>query len=133
MGQNSSHSPARGGGTGGDVALLGGASQLTSRSSTYIADRIKAAAPGETVTLPDGVYHEDVIFDKAITLRGRDRDNCIIIATSQFGFEFTLESGEATLSSLSLLAKGGEALTITGKGVLTVEYWYGSLLCTLSF
>jgi nitrous oxidase accessory protein NosD len=125
MGQTSSS----GGGPGspnarGAAGTTSSSSELSARPSSYIQDRIRNASPGETITIPDGVYHEDVMVDKAITLRGRDRDNVIIISSSQFGMEFVLDDGNATVTSLTLLNKQGDAITITGKGTLTLEYWY---------
>ena len=45
---------------------------------TAIQDAINAATDGDTVIVKNGIYCENVVVDKSITLRGEDRDNTII-------------------------------------------------------
>jgi parallel beta-helix repeat protein len=45
---------------------------------TSIQDAINAANPGNTVFVYNGIYFENVVLNKTITLTGEDRDNTII-------------------------------------------------------
>jgi nitrous oxidase accessory protein len=54
------------------VVLLNGCSTATAATDPLrIADLIAAAEPGETITVPPGVYHEQLVIEKSVRLVGK--------------------------------------------------------------
>jgi parallel beta-helix repeat protein len=48
------------------------------RSGGYIQDLIDNASDGDTIYVPSGIYYENIIIDKSISLVGEDKDTTII-------------------------------------------------------
>jgi len=49
-----------------------------SSSRGYIQDLIDNASEGDTIYVPSGIYYENIIIDKSISLIGEDKDTTII-------------------------------------------------------
>jgi len=47
-------------------------------SNGYIQDLIDNASAGETIYIPGGIYYENIVINKSISLIGEDKDNTII-------------------------------------------------------
>lgn len=53
------------------VLLSGGGAAAAATSQPRIADLIAAAEPGETIVVPPGVYHEQLVIEKSVRLLGK--------------------------------------------------------------
>jgi nitrous oxidase accessory protein len=53
------------------VFVGGGGTATAATEPPRIADLIAAAAPGETITVPPGIYHEQLVIEKSVRLVGK--------------------------------------------------------------
>jgi len=49
-----------------------------SKSGGYIQDLIDNASDGDTINIPSGIYYENIVIDKSISLIGEDKETTII-------------------------------------------------------
>ncbi|MFC1421185.1 right-handed parallel beta-helix repeat-containing protein [Streptacidiphilus cavernicola] len=101
---------------------LDGASRWRRRSGEYatMAEALAAAEPGDTVTIGPGVYRENVLLDKPLTVRAADGPGTVRIEPAA-GTALTLLAS-ATVGGLVLEGQDGSApavLIAAGQGELT--------------
>ena len=101
---------------------LDGASRWRRRSGEYttMAEALAAAEPGDTVTIGPGVFRENVVLDKALTVRAAEGPGTVRIEPSA-GTALTLLA-TATVEGLVLEGQDGSApavLIAAGEGELT--------------
>ena len=75
-------------------------------SAGELADRIAAARPGDTVTVPAGVAHEHLLVDKPLTLVGDGGAGGAIIDGDGSGTVVRITSSDVTLRGLTLRSSG---------------------------
>lgn len=76
--------------------------KLLQKTDTPIQELIDATKAGGTVYIPAGKYTEPLSIDKEIVLKGSDREQCIIEATSDRPLVFAAPKSKLTLESLTL-------------------------------
>jgi hypothetical protein len=88
---------------------LDGASRWRRRSGEYatVAEALAAAEPGDTVALGAGVYRENVVLDKALTLRSAEGPGTVRIEPSAGSALIVLAS--AAVHGLTLEGQDGSA------------------------
>lgn len=82
-----------------------------------ISAAVTAAAPGDTVKVNPGVYHEDIVIKNPLYLIGRDRDSTIIDATGLSNGIFINGFDNPALNYGSL-----DEVTVTGFTVRNANY-----------
>lgn len=77
-----------------------------SNSGGYIQNLIDNANPGDTINIPSGIYYENIIINKSISLIGEHRDDTIIDGGGN-GSVVRISADKATVSGFTI-QKGGE-------------------------
>lgn len=73
---------------------------------TTIAAAITAASAGDVIEIDPGVWTEILVVNKAVTLRGRDRDNTTITSSTAFSTVISLTAVGAKLLNLKVTHTG---------------------------
>lgn len=109
-----------------------------------IAEAVDNASPGDVVFVREGLYHENVLIDKALLLSGEDSQNTVVIGEGNInnGNVFTLAASNVTVegftirsvdySSTKQYANGvnikGDNCTVRGNNILN-NFW--GVLCPI--
>ena len=80
---------------------------------TEIQDAINAVIEGDAIIVKDGIYEENVIVNKSITLRGEDRDNTIVDGNRDDGIVISAE--EVKISDFSV-TNGHDGIKVYSNG-----------------
>ena len=80
---------------------------------------IKAARPGDTVTLPAGVYRTAVVLPAGVSLRGAGYDKTILEAGSAAA-AVAMRGGDNRLEDLAVHCEGATAVLVDGAARVTI-------------
>lgn len=84
-----------------------------------IADAISASNTDAIVTLPNGVYSDNVVLNKKLTLTGETRDGAIIRGTYDYGIQgtvITISAADAKIEKLTFTRDYGKSNAIWKAG-----------------
>ena len=76
-------------------------------SPGYIQDLIDNANPGDTIYIPSGIYYENIVIDKSISLIGEDK-NTTIIDGSNVGDVVNITADWVNISGFTIQNSGEE-------------------------
>jgi len=76
-------------------------------SRDYIQDLIDNASDGDTINIPSGIYYENIIIDKSISLFGEDK-NTTIIDGGGIGDVIYVSADWVNISGFTIQNSGGE-------------------------
>jgi len=88
---------------------------------TKIQDAIDNASDGDTVFVYEGVYHEIITLDKAVTLRGENKETTHLDGTYNNGYLVFIDSPSVTIQNFSL-----ENCSESSQWVLAQAIWIRS-------
>jgi parallel beta-helix repeat protein len=74
-----------------------------------IAEAVANASPDDTVFVKSGIYHENVLIDKPLSIMGEDSANTVII-------------GKGTVNNGNVLTFAADNVTVTGLTIKSEEY-----------
>jgi len=80
---------------------------------SLIQEAIDAANPGDTIYVPSGIYHENVIIDKTLTLMGADKSTTIIDG-DKTGSVVTITANNVRIRGFTIRNGLGEGILISG-------------------
>ena len=86
-------------------------------SGGSIQAAIDAASAGDTIYIAAGAYTENVVVNKAVTLRGAGPDVCTVTAASSTTHVFNVTAGGVTISGFTITGCTGAAYGINLEGV----------------
>lgn len=95
------------GGTGGCYSSIGAA--------------VTAAAPGDTVRVGHGTYHEDVMIPKSVSLVGDNQQNTIIDATGLTNGITITGASDVVVSGFTVENADAAGIWITGSSFVTIS------------
>ena len=75
------------------------------RSGGYIQDLIDNASDGDTIYIPNGIYYENIVINKSISLVGEDK-NTTIIDGSNIGDVICIEAEWVNISGFTIQESG---------------------------
>jgi len=84
-----------------------------------IADAISASNTDAVVTLPNGVYSDNVVLNKKLTLTGESRDGAIIRGTYDYGIQgtvITVSAADAKIEKLTFTRDYGKTVAVWKAG-----------------
>ena len=122
------------------VGLVGASSRTLTVPDQYpsIMSAVNAASAGDTISVKSGIYYENVLISKPISIIGENSENTIVIgqggSANTYVFNvttgnvevsgFTIESVNYSASTPSLfaggIAIGGDNCIVTGNNILNV-------------
>jgi len=80
------------------------AASLTSKNTSSIQELIEKAAPGDTVLVEPGIYHEDnILIDKPLHLKGAGYDSTKIIATNSTEVIIKITSDNVIIEGFTIM------------------------------
>jgi parallel beta-helix repeat protein len=72
------------------------------KSGGYIQDLIDNASDGDTIYIPSGIYYENIVIDKSISLVGENRDTTIIDGSQNGNVVYVTADG-VTISGFTIM------------------------------
>jgi parallel beta-helix repeat protein len=82
------------------------------RDYPTIQEAINNASPGDTISVDEGTYFENIIVNKSITLMGKDREKTII-AGNGMGNVITIKASNVTINGFTIK----NSYSVTGCGI----------------
>lgn len=85
-----------------------------------IQDAIIASNTDATITLPNGVYSDNVVLNKKLTVKGNSRDMTVIRGTYDFGIQsavVAINTAEAKMENLTVTRDYGNSLDVWQAGL----------------
>jgi nitrous oxidase accessory protein NosD len=76
--------------------------KLLSKTDTTIQELVESAKEGSTIYIPAGTYKETLVLGKKLTLKGADRDGCILEAEADQPVIHVMKKQDVLIESLTL-------------------------------
>jgi nitrous oxidase accessory protein len=86
-----------------------------------ISAAVAAAAPGDTITVEQGTYNEDVTVTKSLSLVGANRENTVIDAAGMLNGITITNTRDVAVSGFTVENAETAGIWITGSTAITIS------------
>ena len=84
---------------------------------TRIQDAINASSNGDTIFVYNGIYYENIVIDKPLSLKGKDKNLCVIDSREEGEIILTINSSQVTLDSFTIINGSCMPFSLTSDGI----------------